>query len=255
MTSLLRRLPKALVLPFCLIAPAAPAAELYCPQTETRISVLGDSLSDGVWASLFRSWRGCATVKLDRVTKVSDGLTVTSPEDWAARLAASLDGAKADVVIVQFGANDIRPVRTADGRAMFGTEDWATAYGERVTTLLTALEPQAARAIWLGLPIVGDEKLEGSYVGVTAAQLAAVTDWSGAMPATFVDIHEATKFGTGAFVQSAEVDGSMVQLRAGDLIHFTDKGYDMVAATFTADLEAGLRARDAEKALNELALQ
>ncbi|MGA0539217.1 DUF459 domain-containing protein [Neotabrizicola sp. VNH66] len=245
-----------LVLPLCLAAFPLSAAPLYCPETPARVAVLGDSLADGVWASLFRSWQKCDTVSLYRVTHVSDGLTVTSPEKWSERLADSLGAnTPADFVVIQFGANDIRPVRTTEGRAVFGTPEWQAAYGARVTELLSLLHAQAGAAFWLGLPVVGDTDLEPSYVDVSAIQAAVAGDAAAPMPTTFVDLHAATMFGTEGFVQSLEIDGHMTQLRAGDLIHFTEKGYDMVAATFTPDLEARLKARDADAALNALALQ
>ncbi|MFE3836569.1 DUF459 domain-containing protein [Pseudogemmobacter sonorensis] len=241
-----------------LALPAAPvAAGIYCPQTPAEVAVLGDSLADGVWGSLFRGWQGCATVTLHRVTRVSDGLTVTAPETWSARLVDSLGGdvAAADLVIVQFGANDIRALRTEGGRATFGTEAWKSAYGGRVDSLLDHLAGQAGATWWLGLPVVGDAKLEASYVEVSGIQSDATGEWQGGMAARFVDTHEPTKFGTEGFVQSAEIDGRMTQLRAGDLIHFTEKGYDLVAATFLPEVEALLRAKDAEATLKSLALQ
>lgn len=250
------RLGLCLSLPLSLGAAPALAQPLFCPETPVQVAVLGDSLADGIWGSMFRGWQGCQTVTLHRVTAVSEGLTVTAPEDWAARLADSLGPeAKADFIVIQFGANDIRPVRTETGRAAFGTPEWQAAYGTRATELLALVAPLAGQAFWLGLPVVGNEDLEPAYVEVSALQAKVAGDVAAALPATFVDLHEATTFGTGAFVHSLEVDGSMVQLRADDMIHFTEKGYDLEVAVFAPDLEARLRARDADAALTEMALQ
>lgn len=236
------------------VAGAASGA-LYCPTQPTRIAVMGDSLADGIWGALERGWSGCGGVTLYRVTAVSDGLTVHSAVEWTARLAGSLGPeGQAEVVIIQLGANDIRPLRTTDGRAMFGTPEWKAAYGNRAAELLRGVAEHAASAIWLGLPIVGDTRLEDSYVEVSAVQSAAAAGTT-VPPTRFIETHKATEFGTGAFVQSADVDGTMTQLRAPDLIHFTAKGYDLVLALFSADLEQSLRARDAKATLDGMALQ
>lgn len=255
-------LPRVLpmMLPMVLTAAPLAAQPIYCPETPLQVAVVGDSLADGIWGAMFRGWQGCQTVTLHRVTAVSEGLTVTAPADWAGRLAESLgDGALADIVVFQFGANDIRPIRTETGRAAFGTPEWQAAYATRAAELLSLVAAQAApgagQAFWLGLPVVGNEDLEPSYVEVSAIQAKVAGDVAAPLPTTFVDLHAATTFGTGAFVHSLEVEGSMTQLRADDMIHFTEKGYELEVAVFAPDLEARLKARDADAALTEMALQ
>lgn len=245
-----------LALPLCLPGPAGAASgTLYCPAQPTSIAVMGDSLADGVWGALERGWTGCKAVALHRVTAVSDGLTVHGAEAWTSRLADSLGpGGRAELVIIQLGANDIRPLRTGTGRAVFGTDEWKAAYGNRAAELLRGVADHAEAAIWLGLPVVGDTRLEEPYLEVSSVQSAAAAGTT-VPPTRFVDTHGPTEFGTGGFVQSAEVDGAMTQLRAPDLIHFTAKGYDLVLAIFSADLERRLRARDAKATLDGLALQ
>lgn len=228
----------------------------FCPKVEARVAVVGDSLADGLWAALFRAWRGCQSVTLFRVTKVSDGLTLTAPGDWAGRLAASLGEFVADVVVVQVGANDIRPVRMDGGRVMFGSPEWDLAYADRGHTLLADLRQMADSVVWVGLPVVGDEILEAAYTRVSGVQASLVADRAASDPETiFVDIHEATGFGTGGYIQSVTLGESLTQLRATDRIHFTNVGYDMVALLFRRNIEQRLLARDNSANLNALALQ
>lgn len=247
----------ACVLPLVFAGSAFAAEPLYCPQKEARIAVLGDSLADGLWASLYRSSVACDTLKLFRVTEVSDGLVKTDPAEWSDRLIANLgDLASADLVLIQMGANDIRPIRTEDGRALFGTPEWDTAYANRAEDLLTKIKDVSGGAIWVGLPIVGDEQLEESYSKLSSIQSALLThDDPQAKSLVFVDLHEATKFGTDGFVQSVALNDKMTTLRAPDRIHFTEKGYDMVVGVFRDELERRLRNRDSEAHLETVALQ
>ncbi len=249
---------RATILAPILAAGSAFAAEpLYCPQKEARIAVLGDSLADGLWASLYRSSVTCKTLTLFRVTEVSDGLIKTDPSEWSERLTSNLgEVATADLVLIQMGANDIRPIRTETGRAMFGTPEWDAAYADRAGELLSDVKVVANDAIWVGLPIVGDEELEVSYSKLSAIQSALMAkDDPSAKTSVFVDVHEATKFGTEGFVQSIALNENMTTLRAPDRIHFTEKGYDMVVGVFRDELERRLRSRDTEAHLDTLALQ
>jgi uncharacterized protein len=235
---------------------AAAPEPWYCPKVEARVAVLGDSLADGLWGALFRAWQSCSSVTLLRVTEVSDGLTVTAPDEWSGRLAADLAGTQADIVVVQMGANDIRPVRTETGRAVFGTPEWDTAYAARGQSLLADLRQMAGTVVWVGLPVVGDDKLEAAYTRVSAVQSALVGGQSASDPETlFVDIHAATGFGTGGYVQAVTFGETLTQLRISDRIHFTDPGYDLVAQEFRRDLEHRLKARDNAANLESLALQ
>lgn len=229
----------------------------YCPTQSATIAVVGDSLADGLWASLYRSLMECKTVSILRVTYVSDGLTKTSPDEWKDRLDEALgETPSVDLVLVQVGANDIQPIRDGSSRAVFGDAAWDSAYAGRSSALALELADSAGQVIWLGLPVVGDEDLETDYRRVNALQqegVATATDAGGAV--SFVDIHDATMFGSGAFTQNAEVDGGLRQLRAGDRIHFTALGYDLVLGMVWPDVEAVLKSKYRNASLDAIALQ
>jgi len=250
-TTSLRRLA---LLFMSLASPAAAAfPEGLCPVQPATIAVVGDSLADGLWGAIYRSFMECKTVSVLRVTTVSDGLTRTSPEDWAQRIGDALDQRlAADVVLVQVGANDIRPIRNGSTRALFADPAWDAAYGERTRTLAEQLADRTKKLIWLGLPIVGDEGLEEDYRHITKLQQTAV---GGVREAYFVDIHQGTKFGSESFTPNGDVNGELRQLRASDQIHFTDIGYNMVLSIVSDDIVAVLKAKDADADLDSLVLQ
>lgn len=237
------------------VAAAVPGG--YCPTQKSTVAVVGDSLADGLWGALYRSFLGCQTVSVLRVTTVSDGLTKTAPEDWTQRLTDALgDTPAADLVLVQIGANDIQPIRDGNSRAVFRDPSWDTAYGDRAAALTGQLAASAQKLVWLGLPVVGNDDLEPEYRHVTSLQQAAVTAAAQAgSKAAFVDIHAPTMFGSDAFTQNADINGGLKQLRATDQIHFTELGYDLVLGMVWPEVEAMLKAKDADAALDSLALQ
>lgn len=248
----------ALSMSFMMSVPAgAVLPGRYCPTQSATIAVVGDSLADGIWGALYRNLMECEAVSILRVTYVSDGLTKTAAGEWTERLNEALrESSAVDLVLVQVGANDIQPIRDGSSRAVFGDAAWDAAYAERSSAMARDLARNAQRVVWLGLPIVGNEDLETDYRHVTTLQqggVAAAAQVGSAV--TFVDIHDRTMFGSGAFTKNAEVEGDLRQLRAGDQIHFTELGYDLVLGMVWPEVEALLKAIDTNASLDAVALQ
>ncbi|MCL4186612.1 MAG: DUF459 domain-containing protein [Rhodobacteraceae bacterium] len=224
---------------------------LACPDRPVRLVVVGDSLADGLWGALARAFLRCAAVEVLRLTAVSDGLARSAPDDWLARYTTTPASGEADIVVVQIGANDITSIRQGSRRAVFDTPEWDTLYEARARALAEGLAARAAQVLWLGLPVVGAERLEPAYRAVTALQAAG----AGPAVARFLDIHALTGFGSGGFTMNAEVDGSLRQLRAADQVHFTEAGYDAVAGALGPDLARAFAARRAAGSAPAVALQ
>jgi hypothetical protein len=98
---------------------------------------------------------------------------------------------------------------------------------------------------------VGKANLEPGYRTISGIQQNAVTRSGG----VFIDIHKLTKFGTGAYSQNGSFGGRLVQLRAGDKVHFTKAGYDYVASAVLKRLVKITSERDRRAALKNVELQ
>jgi len=239
---------------FATPALAAVVEEANCPQEPMRLVVLGDSLADGLWGSLFRSYARCEAVETVRLTKVSDGLAKTGADGWLGRyanVATELDTRRSDVVIVQIGANDITTIRDGRSRESFSTDAWNDLYSKRVFGLTRGLKDQVLQVYWLGLPVVGNSRFEEPYQVISKLQKIAVRSAGG----KFIDIHDLTTFGTGNFAQNGTYQGRLQQLRHSDKVHFTKSGYDFVAEQVLDDLARISSDRDRRAALQNVELQ
>jgi len=225
-----------------------------CPGTQMRIVVLGDSLADGLWGSLRRSFAKCQTIETLRLTAVSDGLAKTSSARWLdryAEAATDLNRRDSDVVIVQIGANDITTIRNGTARESFSTPEWEALYTSRVAELTEGLRATASKVIWFGLPVVGKSQLETPYQTINAIQQIAASEAG----AVWIDTHEMTKFGTDDFAMNGSFQGKLQQLRAGDKVHFTKSGYDFVAGEVLDDLARIILDKNRRAALQNVQLQ
>lgn len=199
----------------------APAAVV--PQKLTVI-VAGDSIADGVWGGLYRKLLGDKRYEIVRKARNSSGFVAF---DWVEELRGSEEFKRADAVIFLAGTNDRQSlVRAGKPRFLFGTKEWEEGYVERVTALMQALKQQNIPLIWIGLPIARKDEFnkDSRYLNGLFTQAAAKTG------VHFIDIWSmfADKDGQySAYLPDAE--GRNRLLRDNDGIHFTPRGYEMIA--------------------------
>ena len=119
----------ALVLPQHHIA-RADDAKAAKPKPFT-IVVVGDSLADGLWASLYRAYIKDRNVKVMRETLNSSGFTAYN---WLAKLEIILRKyRKIDLVVAQMGTNDRQRLIIRRQRwPSFRSDGWIKGYRERV---------------------------------------------------------------------------------------------------------------------------
>ncbi len=225
-----------------------------CPKAPMRVIVMGDSLADGLWASLKRFYAQCDTMNVVRLTAVSDGLARSSDQDWIQRYlrkAGEPSDRSKDVFVVQIGANDITAIRNGRSRESFNTSQWNQLYAQRVATLTKVLGDRSAEVLWIGLPVVGNTNYEPSYQIISKLQSGAVRRAGG----KFIDIHKLTQFGTGTFSMNGTINGRLMQLRAPDKVHFTKPGYDYVASVAVGEIAKAIANTNRQVALQDVKLQ
>jgi hypothetical protein len=197
--------------------------------TATRpfaIVVMGDSLSDGMWASLYRGYiRQQKLVRIVRHGVNSAGFTTHSFETDFEKIAAQ---GPIDLVIFMVGANDRQRVFAQDGSkqwAQFKTEKWHALYRQNIQRYLGLLQAKKVPMVWIGLPIMrkDDASEDAKMMNGIFRELAT------AHGAVFVDIWAATGNKDGEYDPYMEDEkGKKRRFRHDDGVHFTDFGYDHV---------------------------
>ena len=190
------------------------------------IVVLGDSLADGLWASVYRAYiRSQKQVAVKRYAVNSAGFTAHSFEGDFEKIAKEQP---IDLVIFMVGATD-RQRAFAQGTprewAQFRTEKWHNIYRQNIQRFLGLIQEKKVSLVWVGLPVMRKEDanedakmMNGIYREVAATH-----------GALFVDITAATSNKEGEYDPYLEDDkGRKRRFRADDGVHFTDFGYDHV---------------------------
>ncbi|MFO0745604.1 MAG: DUF459 domain-containing protein [Myxococcota bacterium] len=194
------------------------------PAGRPRVLVIGDSNIYGPMGDVLQQAMVDSGYVVWRRGIPSTGLSRQDRFDWMANARAMIDEFHPDVVVAEFGGNDVLQVnwRTEPRRPVpFKREaDWRAAYRERVRGFLTLLAGDS-RKVFL---------LSPTNRGVGADRVARVREEQrngaqGVPRVTFVDMFPLTSDERGRWLWAApDAHGKKVVIRRGDTIHLNDEG-------------------------------
>jgi len=210
----------------CAVGARAELASRPDERRPIHIAVLGDSLGEGLWASLFRQYWRNRSVKIIRLARASTGFNVPGYDQDLLDLLARQ---RIDLLIVQTGANDRQRVVGLDGKeiAYFGTERWYQLYGQRLAQFLGTAQQHKVPVLWVGLPIMRDGRYD-SGMRVIDRMHQEHAERHGAL---FLDITDFTADEDGAYAEYlVQANGRKRRLRHQDGVHSWEFGYDRLAA-------------------------
>jgi hypothetical protein len=212
--------------------PAETSAPAAVEAQKLTVIVAGDSIADGIWGGLYRKLLRDKRYEIVRKARNSSGFVAF---DWVGELRGTEEFKRANAVIFLAGTNDRQSlVRDGKPRFLFGTKEWEEAYVERVSALMTALKEHDIPLVWISLPIARKDEFnkDSRYLNGIFSQAAAKAG------VHYIDIWPmfADKDGQYAAYLPDE-DGRNRLLRDNDGIHFTVRGYEMIADTVLQTLQ------------------
>ena len=205
-------------------APAAedrPAAQRPADALFT-IAVLGDSLGLMLGQGLADAYAGRADIALLRKARENTGLVRTDFFDWEKNARELLEtNDKISAAVILLGSNDRQPLRDETGAFELRTPRWKQIYGDRVEALAQVFKARGVPLIWVGLPVMKNERFSGDMEQVNAV----IRERAGRAGAIFVDVWDAFLDDRGQFATyGPDVNGQFQKLRAPDGVLFTRPG-------------------------------
>jgi uncharacterized protein len=196
--------------------------EPFPPGDRYRVLVVGDSLADGLWSGLYRSFQEDGNMEVINKSKPGSGFVRTDSYDWTKEIDDILKEQPVQIVVVMFGANDNQSIRQGKDVVKPGTDEWDDLYGQRVEAFVKKLRAKGLAVYWAGLPIMRSpddsddaEELNDIYREKSFINGAKFIDtWSG-----FTD--EAGRY----TAVGPDMSGQIRRLRDDDGVHFTSRGY------------------------------
>lgn len=226
-------------------APAAAPTPVPAPVGERTpddgvftIYVLGDSLAEGLWGSLYRALQRDPRFNVVNGAKRSSGICRPGFYDWPKTVDTMIDDKPVDAVVFAVGINDQLPMETADGKRVgYPTEPWKVEYQARLAGIMQKLVGASVPTFWVGLPIMRD-KVHANHARMLNEFFAALTKAEGV---TYIPTWEMTADENGEFsTYLPDQDGRKRMMRANDGIHFTSTGYDLLGRAILASMASEL---------------
>ncbi len=191
-----------------------------------RVVVVGDSLGDGIWMGLYDAFRRDLKVKIIRHSQVSTGFVSKDFFDWNREIVEIVKEKKPDALVMLFGTNDIRPMRTAEGYHAFFSSSWVRHYRERLSKFLQYISKQNIPSYWIGLPNMRKKKMSESAAKLNKIMRSEAYK----VGVTFIETWKDFSDKNGRYYSyGPDLNGKIRRLRANDGVHFTRIGYRKLA--------------------------
>jgi hypothetical protein len=201
---------------------------------KVSLAVVGDSLADGMWGGHYRTVHKDKRYSVFRGAKNSTGFTTSDLIDM---LDHAVDTAQPDAVVMMIGVNDRKTI-FEDGRpqAQFRTPAWVELYKARIARFMDHAAKRQITLVWILLPNMRSEDAakDAEFINKLVTDTAR-----GRQYVKLISTWELTSDGKGAYAPFfKDLNGDMKSMRAGDGVHFTFPGYDVIADKVYARLRA-----------------
>jgi hypothetical protein len=205
----------------------------FSPQDQAALYVTGDSLSITPGESVINQALGTGVIGLLGPVDghVATGLARPEVFNWPAYLSEVVARDKPDAVVLAIGSNDDQALTGDGGVGNFGSPEWITEYKRRVGGLMDSVTASGETTLfWVGIPpMANSERFDTRYSLINDIVREEAERRPGKV--VFVDtVPVLSAFGGGYAEYLPLDDGSVVQVRAADGIHFTRAGGDLIAA-------------------------
>lgn len=216
-----------------------------------RVGVAGDLMAFGLLQAIDRQLLEFKNLDLVPYgfAQGSSGFVRQDLYNWNQQLPALLAATPLDYMMVFMGANDRQALQKNGIRVAQHTSEWREEYTYRIDDFLESLAKQNVAIIWIGLPISQSDAVSVDMKKLNDIYRQRVENHHG----RFFDTWNLFADKNGRYEQvGADLQGQIKQLRAGNGIHFTDRGYDKLAYQILRMLSDMERNDDFNNAANDV---
>ena len=191
------------------------------------VATIGDTLGLLLANGLKDGFSDRPDVAILRKGRESSGLVREDFYDWpkAAKEIAA-DPQKINVAVVMLGSNDRQAIQQGQELIEPLSPRWREIYAARVDAVIAAFKEKNIPVIWVGLPVMKNERLSADMAQLNEIFKARAAHAN--IP--YVDLWDAMTDEHGQYSAfGPDINGQIVKLRSADGVHFTDAGARSVA--------------------------
>lgn len=218
-----------------------PEKIFVAPQKPYRVLITGDSfvaVAGGFGDILEQKMIGYNDVVVQRLGKVSSGLSRPDYFDWDKEASAAINSFNPNVAVIMMGTNDAQSFEIVrDGKKsvlQYGSAQWDEEYSRRAEAFVQLFTGRGIALYWVGLPVMRDP--------VYATKIAHVSD----LQKQAIERDPMAKFFSGQELMvpgnsnyqpfSSDEKGVMRATRNSDGVHMSYFGGTILVDKFTAKL-------------------
>ncbi|HEX7520656.1 MAG TPA: DUF459 domain-containing protein [Acidimicrobiia bacterium] len=201
--------------------------------TPLKLWIGGDSLAGSLGPSLGTQTAATGVVQPQFNSRVSSGLNSPSFYDWPKHAAEDVNAFQPEVTVFIIGANDTSIVQQQSGD---NEPAWRKQYAQLVDQMMTILKGDGRTVYWVGAPIMKDSKRDAGVKELNDVFREEAAKHKGV---SYVDTYNLFAGPNGKFALSLKTaSGKTVTMRAGDGVHLTPEGGDLMAEAVFKPLDA-----------------
>lgn len=188
----------------------------------SSVLLIGDSMMQGTAPYALKIFKK-VNVQGINLSKHSTGLTYKSYFDWASTTKeAFARNPNISLVVVLLGVNDPWVMQKTIN---FKTPEWENIYTHRIEEIINIARDYGARVAWYEIPAIKSKSLNEKVIYLNGLYEQQIRKWGEYFLPSNDVITEDNQY--SAFIKSK--DGKSVQVRDDDGVHFTARGYQIMA--------------------------
>jgi len=193
-----------------------------------KVLFIGDSMMEGVAPHVLLHLKDSFQTEGINLSKRSTGLAYPGFFNWPETTARALENdANIGLLTVFLGPNDPwdMPVSKGQPYLRFSSEEWQGEYRRRIRQILTLTQEYNIPVIWILPPNMRKEKLNRGMAVLDNLYELEVKNVGG----TILRVNDIFGYQRDNYSPMASINNKKIHVRAGDGIHFTPSGAEIIA--------------------------
>ena len=208
----------------------------YNHEKPLRILMVGDSQMHSIAAGFLRLTGQSSSIRVKEISVHSSGFIRSDYYNWPKKLKNVFEESKNepyDIAVIFLGMNDYQNFYADNGKVLVKeTEDWESAYRDKIKTHLNVLLANTKKVYWLGMPIVRDKIYNAQLLYIEDLHKKIASEYSSLILNKFSLSSVAPGEGVPYTDSLKTAEGKKIRLMKDDGHHYTVSGGEYVMQPF-----------------------
>lgn len=208
----------------------------YNTERPLRILMIGDSQMHSIAAGFLRLTGQNSSIRVKEISVHSSGFIRSDYYNWPKKLKNVFEESQNepyDIAVIFLGMNDYQNFYADNGKVLVKeTEDWESAYRDKIITHLDVLFANTKKVYWLGMPVVRDKIYNAQLLYIEDLQKKIASEYSSIILNKFSLSSIAPGEGVPYTDTLKTAEGKKIRLMKDDGHHYTISGGEYIMQPF-----------------------